>query len=222
MLQTKIFKLAFVPIVAALAAMGLFACAGETIIQTVEVPVEVPGETIIQTVEVPVERQIEVRVVETVVIERERIVEGKTVVETVLVEREVEKEVVKEVEKVVVASPTPAPETFYGLPIPVAEPSISEPPAPVTGSDTVVIRTGLELRGSGIPGDPTGGMFTGSSVTEKFFLTDGGGNAVNQVITGWSLVDDADAIGGQAFIFNIKENVPFHGGFGNLSADDVV
>jgi ABC-type transport system substrate-binding protein len=275
MLQTKIFKLAFVPIVAALAAMGLFACAGETIIQTVEVPVErqvevrvvetvvvekqveVAGETIIQTVEVPVERQVEVRVVETVVIERERIVEGRTVVETVVVEREVVKEVEREVEvevikevevvkevekevevkvvetvvvkeeveKIVIASPTPAPETFYGLPIPVAAPTISEPPVPATGSDTVVIRTGLELRGSGIPGDPTGGMFTGSSVTEKFFLTDAGGNAVNQIITNWELVEDANALEGKAFHFTLKENVPFHnhwGEFGNLSADDVV
>ena len=248
MLRTKIFRLAIVPISAAIAAMALFACAGETIIQTVEVPVErqvevrvvetvvvekevqVAGETIIQEVEVPVERVVEVKVVETVVVERERIVEGRTVVETVVVEREVVKEVqkevpveiVKEVEKVVIASPTPAPDTFYGLPVPVAAPTISEPPAPQTGANTVVIRTGLELRGSGIPGDPTGGMFTGSSVTEKFFLTDEGGNAVNQVITGWQLVDDADAIGGQALIFNIKPNVPFHGGFGDLSADDVV
>ena len=227
MLRTKTFRYALVPIVAALAAATLFACAGETIIQTVEVPVE---------------RQVEVIVVETVVVEKQ--VAGETVVETVVVEREVvtevekevpvevirevvrevEKEVAVEVEvqKIIIATPTAGPDTFYGLPIPVAAPSISEPPEPVTGSDTVVIRTGLELRGSGIPGDPTGGMFTGSSVTEKFFLTDGGGNAVNQVITGWSLIDDADAIGGQAFIFNIKENVPFHGGFGNLSADDVV
>ena len=63
-------------------------------------------------------------------------VEGQTVVETVVVEREVIKEVekevaveiVKEVEKIVIASPTPAPETFYGLPIPEANPTISEPP----------------------------------------------------------------------------------------------
>lgn len=217
MLRTKQLKWAILPIITLMATVALYACAGtETIIQTVEVPVdrevkvvetvvvereiEVAGETVIQTVEVPVERQVEVKVVETVVVK-------------------------EEVEKVVVASPTPAPETFYGLPIPVAAPTISEPPAPQTDSDTVVIRTGLELRGSGIPGDPTGGMFTGSSVTEKFFLTDEGGNAVNQVVSGWELVDDAEALGGQALIFNIKENVPFHnqwGDFGNLSADDVV
>ena len=251
MLRSKIFRLAIVPIAAAIAAMALFACAGETVIQTVEVPVErqvevrvvetvvvekevqVAGETIIQEVEVPVERVVEVKVVETVVVERERIVEGQTVVETVVVEREVVKEVqkevpveiVKEVEKVVIATSTPAPETFYGLPIPEANPTISEPPAPLTDADTVVIRTGLEIRGSGIPGDPSGGMFNGSSVSEKFFLTDEGGNAVKQVISDWELVDDAEAIGGQALIFTLKDNVPFHnqwGEFGNLGADDVV
>ena len=184
--------------------------AGETVVQTVVVEreVQVAGETVVQTV--VIEREVEVEV------EVEKIVEKEV---------EVVKEVEKEVEKVVVATSTPAPETFYGLPIPVAAPSISEPPAPVTDADTVVIRTGLELRGSGIPGDPTGGMFTGSSVTEKFFMTDAGGNAVMQVIDDWDLVDDDVALGGQALIFTLKENVPFHnqwGEFGNLSADDVV
>ena len=248
------------PFVSALTAIALFACAGETIVvQTVEVPVdrevrvvetvvvekevEVPGETVVQTVIVEQERIVEGEtVVETVVIEREVVVEKDVireveverpvevkVVETVVVEQtvEVEKVVEKEVAKevLVVATATPAPETFYGLPIPVAQPTISEPPAPQTDADTVVIRTGLEIRGSGIPGDPSGGMFNGQSVTEKFFLTDEGGNAVNQVVSGWQLVDDSDAIGGQALIFNIKEDVPFHsqwGDFGNLGADDVV
>ena len=90
MLRTKIFRLAILPITSALAAMALFACAGETVIQTVEVPVErqvevrvvetvvvekevqVAGEGVIREVEVPVERIVEVKVVATVVIERER------------------------------------------------------------------------------------------------------------------------------------------------------
>ena len=63
MLRTKIFRLAITTVAAALAATALFACATETVIQTVEVPVE---------------RQVEVRVVETVVVEREVAVEGKT------------------------------------------------------------------------------------------------------------------------------------------------
>lgn len=259
MSRNKIFRLAIVPIAAVVSAVVLFACAGETVIQTVEVPVErqvevrvvetvvvereveVAGETVVQTVVVEREVEVPVTEIQTVVVEKEVQVAGETVVQTVVIEREVEvevevekivekevevvKEVEKEVEKVVVATSTPAPETFYGLPIPVAAPSISEPPAPVTDADTVVIRTGLELRGSGIPGDPTGGMFTGSSVTEKFFMTDAGGNAVMQVIDDWDLVDDDEALGGQALIFTLKENVPFHnqwGEFGNLSADDVV
>ena len=247
------------------ATSALIACGGEetVVIQTVEVPVdrevrvvetvviekevEVPGQTRIETVVVERERVVEGQtiietvvverevvvtekqtVVETVVVEREVEVAGETVVQTVVVEREVQVEVAGEtvIQTVVVeATPVPVAETFYGLPIPEAAPTISEPPSPQTGSDTVVIRTGLELRGSGIPGDPTGGMFTGSSVTEKFFLTDEGGNAVNQIITGWELIDDDAALGGQTFIFTLKENVPFHnqwGDFGNLSADDVV
>ena len=77
-----------------------------------------------QTVEVEVAR--EVKVVETVIVERERIVEGPTVVETVIVERErivegptvvetviVEKEVVVEVEKVVTATPRVASRRRY-------------------------------------------------------------------------------------------------------------
>lgn len=217
MLRAKTLKWALVPIAAALASIALFACAGETIIQTVEVPVDrevVVVETVVVEKEVPVE----VKVVETVVVkeEVEKEVEVK-VVETVVVK--------EEVEKIVIASPTPAPVTFYGLPVPVAAATISEPPAPLTDADTVVIRTGLEIRGSGIPGDPSGGMFNGSSVSEKFFLTDAGGDAVKQIITDWELVDDEDAIGGQALIFTLKQDVPFHnqwGDFGNLSADDVV
>ena len=255
MILNNLVKFGVATAAMAVAAVGIIACGGtETVvIQTVEVPVErevrvvetvvvekrveVPGETMVQTVvvekpvEVPGETMVQTVVVEqtvvvpgetmvqTVVVEQTVVVPGETMVQTVVVDRPVVQTVIVE------ATPTPAPNTFYGLPIPVAEPTISEPPAPRTESDTVVIRTGLEIRGSGIPGDPSGGMFGGSSVTEKFFLTDEGGNAVNQIITGWELVEDADALGNQALIFTLKENVPFHnqwGEFGNLSAADVV
>ena len=182
----RYLKWVFVPLLALAATSAvLIACGGEEtiVIQTVEVPVdrevrvvetvviekevEVPGETKIETVVVERERIVEGEtVIETVVVEREVVVtEKETVVETVVVEKEVQVAgetviqtvvVEKEVEVVVQATPTPAPETFYGLPIPEAAPTISEPPSPQTGSDTVVIRTGLELRGSGIPGDPSG------------------------------------------------------------------
>ena len=70
------FKLQNVLAIAALSvvitSLAAFACATEN--------------TVIQTVEVEVER--EVKVVETVVVEKETIVEGKTIIQTVVVERE--------------------------------------------------------------------------------------------------------------------------------------
>ena len=88
------------------------ACGGtERVVETVVVEREVPVE-----VQVTVETVKEVvvqgeTVVQTVVVEREKIVEGQTVIETVVVEREVvveiEKEKVVEVEREVTAVPTP-------------------------------------------------------------------------------------------------------------------
>ncbi len=247
---SRILSWSIIPLAASFLSAGLlFACGSEKIVvETVEVPVdrEVP---VIQTVIVPEERVVfeERTVIATVEVEKVVQVQGDTVVQTVVVEKEVKGDTIVEkvvetvvvekevkgdtvvqtvvVEKIVEATPTPAPKTFYGLPIPKAAPTISEPPQPKTDSDTVVIRTGLEIRGSGIPGDPSGGMFTGSSVTEKFFLTDKAGNSVNQIISGWELIDDANAEGNQAIRFTLKKNVPFHsqwGDFGNLSASDVV
>jgi ABC-type transport system substrate-binding protein len=118
---------------------------------------------------------------------------------------------------VVEATPTATPATFFGLPIPTTGPGTGSAPNPKSGDGSVVIRTGLELRGSGVPGDSNGGAFLGQSVTEKFFLTDAGGDSVNQVITDWTLANDLSSL-----TFSLKPNVPFHGGFGNLSADDVV
>lgn len=253
----QLSALAALPLAAVIAALALIACTPEPEEVTVEVPV-------VETVVVDRELQVEVRVVETVLVDRDVprtvivpvtvVVERTVVVPTALVERErtvpvtvvveqtrvVERERIVRETVVVEATPEPTVETFYGASVPVAEPTTSEPPRPRTGSDTVVIRTGDQIRGSGVPGDefeglwthppgldpgsPNGGMFTNASVTEKFFLTDAGGNAVNQVIEGWRLVSDRNAIGGQALIFDLKRNVPFHdqwGSFGDLTADDV-
>lgn len=72
-------------------AIAMACTTTETVIQTVEVPVEVPGDTVIQTVVVEKEVPGET-VVQTVVIEKETLVEvpGDTVVQTVLVDRPVE------------------------------------------------------------------------------------------------------------------------------------
>ena len=107
-----------------LAALAIIACGGtETIIQTVEVPVQVQGETVIQTV--VVEKEVEVAgetVVQTVVVERETVVEvEKQVVKEV--EKEVVREVEKEVEREVLVEVTPTPE-------PIRSPFITADPPP--------------------------------------------------------------------------------------------
>jgi len=177
-----------------LTMLGLIAC-GST-------------ETIIQTVEVPVERVVTEQVIQTVEVEK---VVTEQVVQTVEVDRNVNQEVLVEV----TAVPETAVPTFFGLPIPESNPSGEGLPSPKSKSGTAVIRTGLELRGSGIPGDES--PFLPQSVSEKFFLTDKGGNAVPQVVDSWDLATDLSSI-----TFKLQEGVPFHGGYGNLSSADVV
>ena len=102
-----------------LTSIAAIACTSETIVvQTVEV--EVAREVrVVETVVVEKETIVEGQtVIQTVVVERERVVEGQTVVETVVVEKEVvveqQVEVAVEVETVVTAT---------------AEPTATPPPA---------------------------------------------------------------------------------------------
>ena len=200
-----------------LAAAIVAACSSstETIVETVVVEKEVIKEV-----------QVAGEVVE-VVVEKEVLVKGDTKIETV-VEKVVEtvkgdKEVVLQtvvVEKVVEVEAEVAP-TFYGLPLPVVPDAVDPAPAPQSADGTVVVRGGLELRGSGMPGDSSGGMFTGQSVAEKLFLTDAAGNAVNQVVDDWTLADDLSKL-----TIVLKPDIPFHSGpdgddFGVLTAADV-
>ena len=105
-------------LIAAVATM--VACGGtETVVETVviEREVQVEVQVTVETVkEVVVQGE---TVVQTVVVERERIVEGQTVIETVVVEREVvvevEKETLVEVEREVTATAsTPGPHRSRG------------------------------------------------------------------------------------------------------------
>ena len=200
-----------------LAAALIAACSSstETIVETVVVEKEVIKEV-----------QVKGDVVE-VVVEKEVLVKGDTKIETVI-EKVVEtvkgdKEVVLQtvvVEKVVEVEAEVAP-TFYGLPLPAVPEAVDPAPAPQSADGTVIVRGSLELRGSGMPGDSSGGMFTGSSVTEKLFLTDAAGNAVNQVVTDWTLAEDLSKL-----TVELKPDIPFHAGpdgqdFGVLTAADV-
>ena len=213
--------------VLAVAMLGLIACGTtETIIQTVEVPVDrVVTEQVIQTVEV--EKIVTEQVVQTVEVEKivtQQVVQTvevdkivtQQVVQTVVVDKivEVDKIVNREVLVEVTAVPETAAPSFFGLPIPESNPSGADLPAPKSKSGTAIMRVGPELSGSGVPGE---GAFSGFSVDEKPFMTDAGGNAVPQVVESWDLASDLSSV-----TMKFKEGVPFHGGYGNLSSADVV
>jgi len=191
------------------------ACAGEKVVETVVVEREVPVEKkVVETV--VVEREVAgEKVVQTVVVERPVEVEKK-VVETVVVEKEVKETVVVEKEKVVIATPVPTVVTFFGLPIPKAGEVTGRLPTPKSAANEVVISNPLELRGTGVPG-AFDGHFYSQSVQEKFFTTDKAGDPVPRLAETWTVAPDLSYID-----IKVKERVQWHGGFGELTADDVV
>jgi ABC-type transport system substrate-binding protein len=185
-------------ILAALAATIIAACSTETIVErTVIVERQVKGDDVIVKGDVVIVEQ-------TVIVERQMEVAVKG--DDVIVEQTV----------IVVATVVPEAETFFGLPFPVVPSDVGTAPAPSSASGSVIVRGGLELRGSGVPGDSSGGMFTGQSVTEKLFMTDKGGNAINMVAESWDLATDLSSL-----TVTLKQGVQFHGGFGELTAADV-
>jgi ABC-type transport system substrate-binding protein len=185
-------------ILAALAATIIAACSTETIVErTVIVERQVKGDDVIVKGD-------DVIVEQTVIVERQMEVAVKG--DDVIVEQTV----------IVVATVVPEAETFFGLPFPVVPSDVGTAPAPSSASGSVIVRGGLELRGSGVPGDSSGGMFTGQSVTEKLFMTDKGGNAINMVAESWDLATDLSSL-----TVTLKKGVQFHGGFGELTAADV-
>jgi len=197
------------PIVFALIVLGglLFtaACGGETVVETVIVEKTLPGETIIEKVveTVVVEKIVageKVQVVETVIVEKEVVVPGEKVVETVVVE--------KEKEKIVVATPTTAP-------------AVEAPTGPA-GSVTVAV-TIMEAP-SGYPGTCTSNCTEDSvqlSVLEtmvKVDIDDKSGTMplVPTLAESWTLDPSLEYVD-----FTIRKGVPFHDGWGDVSAEDI-
>ena len=154
-------------------------------------------------------------VIQTVVVEREVEVPGAPVVQTVVVERSVPGETViqtvvveKEVEKIVVATPT------------AIAMAMMEAPAPQSAADTAEMavqnRVGLTLTGLNSTGAPDGPW----SIAEGFFQPGGpvGSNIVDPVLAEtWEVAEDLSKI-----TVTIKEGVQFHRGWGELTADDLV
>jgi ABC-type transport system substrate-binding protein len=171
----------------------------EKVVETVVVEKEVAGEIVkvVETVVVEKPVEVEKKVVETVVVEKE--VPGEKVVETVIVE--------KPVEKVVVATPTPTP---------------AEAPGAPSGSVTVAV-TIMEAP-SGYPGTCTSNCTEDSvqlSVLETLVKVKIGDlSGVEELdpalATAWELDPSLEFVD-----FTIRKGVPFHDGWGDLTAEDV-
>jgi ABC-type transport system substrate-binding protein len=217
MKQMHLLRIVMLLMVSAVAAFAITACSSsdpEVLIQTVvvEKEVKVKGDTVEVIKEVTVKGD---TVIQTVVVEEEVEVKGDTIEVIKEVEVEVKGDTVVRIVEVE-AKAAPVAETFFGLPMPVVPDNVGTAPQPDSADGTVVVRGGLELRGSGVPGDSSGGMFTSQSVTEKLFMTDEGGNAVGLVAESWDLAADLSKL-----TINLKQGVQFHGGYGELTAADV-
>ncbi len=217
-------------------ALAVACGGGETKIevQTVIVEKQLPGQTItekvVETVLVEKEVTRTEKVIETVVVERE--VEGKTVrvVETVVVERPVTR-IETVVETVIVEKPVTRIETVVETVV-VEKPVIvvATPVAPPTPAPTPV-------------GGPEGTFrIATSNVIPPLFVPALGGVGHEQDYASWGMVEfllyadfdeniDPDislataweVAGDQSKIrFDLREGVPFHKDWGEMTADDVV
>ena len=144
----------------------------------------------------------------TVIIEKEV---PKTVVETVVVEKEVPGQTVVQTvvtELVVVATATPIAMAMMEAPDPRS--------APETAEMAVQGRVGLTLTGLNSTDAPDGPW----SIAEGFFQPGGpvGSNIVDPVLAEtWDVSEDLSKI-----TVTLKEGVQFHQGWGEMTADDVV
>ena len=201
----------------------------EKVVETVVVEKVVEGETVMEVQTVIVERPVTVteKVVETVLVERE--VEGKTVtvVETVVVEKQVtvtekvvetvvvEKAVTvteKVVETVIVVA-TPVPATPIPLPTAIAIniPDPKNPPGTlVMAIDAVGTGGGLHSAGS----SAEGAMHMG--ITETFFQVTDESAEGPMLAASWSLAPDLSSV-----TIELQQGVEFHGGWGEMTAEDV-
>ena len=202
----------------------------ETVVETVVVEKQVEGETVrvVETVVVEkpvtriekvietvvVERQVEgetVRVVETVVVEK-AVTVTERVVETVVVEKVVTEvatvvvEVDKVVEKLLVATPTPSGEVMMPKPHKVPQ-----------GTMTIAARTVGKPHGDPEKCIPACGneKFT-LGIYETMMGIDERANVLPRIAESWTVADDLSYVD-----FKITEGVPFHGGWGTVTAEDV-
>ncbi len=177
-----------------LTALG-WACAGETVIQTVVVEKQVAGDTIIQTV--VVEKEVQVageRVVQTVVVEKEVIVE-----QTVIVEKEAAME----------PEATVAPVETVDLPQSKSEPGT------VIMADVGSALGSISGNGGSLPDAPLGGARNWGA-GESLFTPGDADWDIPMLAESWELADDLSTV-----TIKIREGVRFHGDWGELTAADI-
>jgi len=192
--------------VATLIALGVMACSGETIIQTVVVEKQVKGDTVVQTV--IVEKQVKGDTVIQTVVVKEIVTEkgdtivvtekGDTVVQTVIVE------VPKIEERIVVATaaPTVAP---TALPPKVRAPLIR-----------VATDGSFGEGGPAASIHPFFNVLAGQLFYNRLINLTGSFDPIAHLAETWSANTDASE-----WTFNLRQDVKFHDG-SSFTADDVV
>ena len=208
-----------VPLLIGASLAVAMACGGDDtpsapVVHTVVVEKQVTQvQKVVETV--IVEKQVEgqmVKVVETVIVEKQ--VEGQMVkvVETVVVEKQVTRiekvveTVVVEIEKILVATPTPSGEVMMPKPSKVPQ-------------GTMVIAAGTVGKPHGDPEKciPACGneKFT-LGIYETLLGIDERANVLPRIAESWVVANDLSYVD-----FTFVEGVPFHGGWGTVTAEDV-
>ena len=208
-------------IAASLVLIVAMACAGERVVERVvtkEVPVEV--EKII-TKEVPVDRIVEKVITEQVPVEVIREVAVETIVTKevpVQVERVVTKEVPVEVIKEVMV------ETIVTKEVPVERIVTKEievrPPGSVTPSGTVRVAWGEVSFPAMVPhrsGMVSAQMQAWTGAYEAPLYQNADGFVVPRLAEAWEVSSDQTK-----FTFQVRKGVPFHGNWGEMTANDWV
>ncbi|MQF81741.1 MAG: ABC transporter substrate-binding protein [SAR202 cluster bacterium] len=206
MSQHRILRFVTTMTLAVFVALTVVACSGDT-------------ETIVQTV--VVEKEVIVQgadVVQTVVVEKEVQVQvkGDKVIETVIVEKEVqvkgEKEII--IQTVVSSPPTPVPATAIPLPTAIAI-NIPEPKnaagSLVMAIDAVGSGGGVQSAGAGTEG----AMHKG--ITETFFMVTDDSAETGVLAETWTVAEDLSSV-----TINLRQGVQFHGGYGEMTSADVI
>ena len=245
--RARLFALGVLAIGGLIAALAV-ACGGteivtERVVETVIVEKQLPGQTVtekvVETVVVEKEVTRTEKVIETVLVEKE-VTRTEKVIETVVVEREVEGKTVMVVETVIVEKPVTRVETVVETvvverPVTVVETVIVEklviatpvvPPTPAptpVGGPQGTFRFAMER----IPpplfvpalGGPAAQNYASYGMIEFLLYTD-----FDEIIdpsisiaTSWDVAPDQSKVR-----FTLREGIPFHKGYGEMTADDVV